>query len=61
MPDASSSIPFGGGAVTELNSLIKPFSLYVFIHWNHKIMEDLCKIEFRIKRDNQVLGMGGAC
>jgi hypothetical protein len=61
MPDASSSIPFAGSAVTELASIVSPFSLYVFIHWNHKIVEERCEIEFRIKRDNQVLGMGGVC
>jgi hypothetical protein len=61
MPDHSSSIPFGGKSVTELSSIETPFSLYVFVHWNHKIVEDDCKIDFRIKRDNQVLGMGGSC
>lgn len=61
MPDHSSSIPFGGQPVTELSSIASPFSLYVFIHWNHKIVEDFCKIEFEIKRDNQVLGVGGVC
>jgi hypothetical protein len=61
MPDTSSSLPFGGQGITDLTSVDSPFSLYVFIHWNHKIVEDNCKIEFRIKRDNQVLGMGGFC
>jgi hypothetical protein len=61
MPDNSSSILFGGKSVTELSSIETPFSLYVFVHWNHKIVEDNCKINFRIKRDNQVLGMGGNC
>jgi len=61
MPDHSSSIPFGGKGVTELSSIETPFSLYVFIHWNHKIIENNCEIDFRIKRDNQVLGMGGFC
>jgi hypothetical protein len=61
MPDHSSSIPFGGKGVTKLSSIETPFSLYVFVHWNHKIVEDNCKIDFRIKRDNQVLGMGGNC
>jgi hypothetical protein len=61
MPDHSSSIPLGGQGVTELSSIASPFSLYVFIHWNHKIVEDVCKIEFNIKRDNQILGMGGRC
>ncbi len=61
MPDNSSSILFGGKSVTELSSIETPFSLYVFVHWNHKIVEDDCKIYFRIKRDNQVLGMGGKC
>jgi hypothetical protein len=61
MPDASSSLPFGGQGITDLTSVGSPFSLYVFIHWNHKIVEDNCEIEFRIKRDNQVLGMGGFC
>jgi hypothetical protein len=61
MPDNSSSILFGGKSVTELSSIETPFSLYVFVHWNHKIVEDNCKIYFRIKRDNQVLGMGGIC
>jgi hypothetical protein len=61
MPDHSSTIPLGGQGVTELSSITSPFSLYVFIHWNHKIVEDVCKIEFKIKRDNQILGMGGTC
>jgi hypothetical protein len=61
MPDHSSSIPFGGKGVTELSSIETPFSLYVFVHWNHKIVEDDCKIDFRIKRDCQTLGMGGTC
>jgi hypothetical protein len=61
MPDASSSLPFGGRGITDLTSVGAPFGLYVFIHWNHKIVEDNCEIEFRIKRDNQVLGMGGFC
>jgi hypothetical protein len=61
MPDNSSSILFGGKSVTELSSIETPFSLYVFVHWNHKIVEDNCKIDFKIKRDNQVLGMGGNC
>jgi hypothetical protein len=61
MPDQSSSAPFGGQAVTELASTTFPFSLYVFVHWNHKIVEEGCKIEFNIKRDNQILGMGGFC
>ena len=61
MPDHSSSIPLGGQGVTELSSIPSPFSLYVFIHWNHKIVEDVCKVEFNIKRDNQILGMGGFC
>jgi hypothetical protein len=61
MPDHSSSILFGGQPVTELSSIASPFSLYVFIHWNHKIVEDFCKIEFEIKRDNQILGVGGVC
>jgi hypothetical protein len=61
MPDHSSSIPFGGKGVTELSSIETPFSLYVYLHWNHKIVEGNCKIDFRIKRDNQILGMGGSC
>jgi len=61
MPDNSSSIPFGGINANQKNSLVTPFGLYVYIHWNHKIVEDNCKIDFRIKRDNQVLGMGGNC
>ncbi len=61
MPDVSSSLPFGGQGITDLSSIGSPFGLYVFIHWNHKIVEDNCEIEFRIKRDNQVLGMGGFC
>lgn len=61
MPDASSSLPFGSQGITDLTSVGSPFGLYVFIHWNHKIVEDNCEIEFRIKRDNQVLGMGGFC
>ncbi len=61
MPDNSSSIPFGGTGIAQVTSTNIPFNLYVFIHWNHKIVEDNCKIEFNIKRDNQVLGMGGYC
>jgi hypothetical protein len=61
MPDNSSSIPFGGISIQELNLNYTPFSLYVFIHWNHKIVEDTCKIDFKIIRDFQVLGMGGYC
>ncbi len=61
MPDHSSSIPFGSQGVDELSSITSPISLYVFIHWNHKIVEDVCKIEFKIKRDNQILGVGGVC
>jgi hypothetical protein len=61
MPDNSSSIPFGGKSLEQLDSSEAPFSLYVFIHWNHKIVEDLCKIDFKVKRDGQILGMGGRC
>ncbi len=61
MPDASSSIPFGGKGIAQVSTTDIPFNLYVFIHWNHKIVEDNCKIEFKIRRDNQVLGMGGYC
>jgi hypothetical protein len=61
MPDNSSSIPFGGKNLAQLNSSERPFNLYVFIHWNHKIVEEHCKIDFEIKRDNQTLGMGGRC
>ena len=61
MPDNSSSIPFGGESLVQLASSDSPFSLYVFIHWNHKIVEDLCKIDFNIERDGQILGMGGSC
>ena len=61
MPDASSSIPFGGKGIAPVSTTDIPFNLYVFIHWNHKIVEDNCKIEFKIRRDNQVLGMGGYC
>ena len=61
MPDNSSSAPFGGQSVTELTYTTSPYSLYVFVHWNHKIVEEGCKIEFDIKRDNQILGMGGFC
>ena len=61
MPDNSSSILFGGQSIQELNSKYDLFNLYVFIHWNHKIVEDNCKIDFKIVRDFQVLGMGGYC
>jgi hypothetical protein len=61
MPDISSSIPFGGINANQKTSLKTPFGLYVYIHWNHKIVEEYCKIDFRIKRDFQVLGMGGHC
>jgi hypothetical protein len=61
MPDNSSSIPFGGLGINPANPPILPFGLYVFIHWNHKIVEDKCEVNFRIMRDNQILGMGGTC
>jgi hypothetical protein len=61
MPDNSSSIPFGGKYLNELAGKGKPINLYVFIHWNHKIVEENCKIDFKIKRDLQILGMGGFC
>jgi hypothetical protein len=61
MPDNSSSIPFGSHNANQTSSSNFPFSLYVFIHWNHKILEENCKIDFNIKRDNQILGMGGHC
>ena len=38
MLDHSSSIPFGGRRIIELFSIETPFSLYVFVHWNHKIV-----------------------
>ena len=61
MPDNSSSLPFGGKNVNEIQDSDYPISLYVYIHWNHKILEENCSINFRIKRDDQVLGMGGRC
>ena len=61
MPDNSSSIPFGGQSYNQIPFKNVPFGLYVFIHWNHKIVEQSCKIDFEIKRDNQLLGMGGHC
>jgi hypothetical protein len=61
MPDSSSSIPFGGLNTYSIPDLESPFNLYVYIHWNHKIVEPDCEILFRIKRDNQTLGMGGTC
>ncbi len=61
MPDNSSSIPFGSQNASQTSTSNFPFSLYVFIHWNHKILEENCKIDFNIKRDNQILGMGGQC
>lgn len=61
MPDNSSSVPFGGLSINPANPPILPFALYVFIHWNHKIVEDKCEVNFRIMRDNQILGMGGSC
>ena len=61
MPDNSSSLPFGGQNVNQIQTSNYPINLYVYIHWNHKILEENCVIDFRIKRDNQVLGMGGRC
>ena len=61
MPDSSSSIPFGGKSANQIANSNLPFNLYVFIHWNHKILEENCVIDFRIKRDNQLIGMGGHC
>jgi hypothetical protein len=61
MPDNSSSIPFGGKNVSQILVTDSPINLYVYIHWNHKILSDNCLIDFQIKRDNQVLGMGGRC
>jgi hypothetical protein len=61
MPDNSSSIPFGGKHLNDLVGINKPINLYVFIHWSHRIVEDHCKIDFTIKRDLQILGMGGFC
>jgi hypothetical protein len=61
MPDNSSSIPFGGQNVSQILVTDTPINLYVYIHWNHKILSDNCIIDFQIKRDNQVLGMGGRC
>jgi hypothetical protein len=61
MPDNSSSLPFGGQNINQIQTSNYPINLYVYIHWNHKILEENCVIDFRIKRDNQVLGMGGRC
>jgi hypothetical protein len=61
MPDSSSSIPFGGISANQKFAIKTPFGLYVYIHWNHKIVEEFCKIDFKIKRDFQTLGMGGHC
>jgi hypothetical protein len=61
MPDNSSSIPFGGINANQKFSIETPFGLYVYIHWNHKIVEEFCKIDFIIMRDFQTLGMGGHC
>ncbi len=58
MPDSSSSIPVGSKPFSESSA---KYGLYVYIHWNHKILEEKCDIHFKIKRDNQTLGMGGIC
>jgi hypothetical protein len=61
MPDNSSSLPFGGLSANQIPEMDKPVKIYVFIHWNHKLLEKNCDIQFKILRDNQVLGMGGEC
>ena len=60
LPDSGSSLPFFG--VKKPNENVNtPFSMYVFMHWNHKLLPSKCEIIFEIKRDNQILGMGGKC
>ena len=61
MPDNSSSVPFGGRSANEEKGDVPSYYLYVFIHWNHKILQPPCKITFKLKRDGQTLGMGGVC
>jgi hypothetical protein len=61
MPDNSSSIPFGGQSKNQIDTSDSSINLYVYIHWNHKLLEENCIIDFRIKRDGELLGMGGRC
>lgn len=63
MPDGSSSAPFGGAGLSRLEDLNiqEPIGLYVFMRWNHRIVPEKCDILFEIKRDRQILGMGGVC
>ena len=61
MPDISSSIPVNSHPAEDFLKSDPKFGLYVFIHWNHKILKETCDIRFYIERDNQTLGMGGVC
>lgn len=60
LPDGASSIPFGGVKRIETDKSL-PYSMYVFKHWNHNLLPEKCDILFQIKRDNQILGLGGIC
>jgi hypothetical protein len=61
MPDSSSTYPVNSISSSSLTDLGQPYGIYVYIHWNHKILKENCDILFEIKRDNQTLGMGGVC
>jgi hypothetical protein len=61
MPDISSSIPVQGLPSQNFQDSKTKYGLYVYIHWNHKILSEKCDIRFTLKRDNQTLGMGGVC
>jgi hypothetical protein len=61
MPDISSSVPLGSLPAGNFQESNSNFGLYVYIHWNHKILREKCDVLFDIKRDNQILGMGGIC
>jgi hypothetical protein len=61
MPDSSSTYPVNSISSTSLTDQERQYGIYVYIHWNHKILKENCNILFEIKRDNQTLGMGGVC
>jgi hypothetical protein len=61
MPDSSSTYPVNSISSSSLTDQERQYGIYVYIHWNHKILKENCDILFEIKRDNQTLGMGGVC
>ena len=61
MPDSSSTFPVNSISSSSLTDQELQYGIYVYIHWNHKILKENCDILFEIKRDNQTLGMGGVC